>query len=596
MEKQDKKAIIVIAVCMLFIVFIIPCYINTGTTKYRNSLKVDEYNEGCYQIENGEKIPVTLPYKKKVKPFEQTKIYHDVTIKDWDKCIYYESSNCWVLAYANGRLCYQRETYHTQKYKNAPTTGYNYIQIPKGTKTICVVIASPYARYGGNFGKMYYGEKAELMLYRQTIYQYNMFIDLFLVAIGGVIFGYANYLIAIRQRSRFMSNLGIAILLMGLWMRAGFSGMDIYILTNAQKMVIAYWLWFLLSIFACRIVKFYTKEHYRKYTVLEHLFFFVITICVILKRAGIYDYVESIWVVHLIGFILGFEIFWDQLEEFRKNRFAWRNHGKLGVMLLLFFGALEGIEYYRTGLLKGYFLRCGILVCFACVFLGELHKMEREKEVLLKSEADRRKKQLEVTLSQLQPHFIFNALGAIRIMIRTDSEAAYDMLYDFSKFLRASLDALQQEDLIPFSTELEQIKAYLNIENKRFSNRICAEYDIETEDFKIPALTIEPLVVNAVRHGLRKGKDTGTVVLRTQKNLDSVIIEVEDNGTGFDAGAWEMTDTDQSYMGISNVRSRLIRQVKADFHIKSVLGQGTIIHIEIPLQKGRILDENHSGR
>ena len=222
--------------------------------------------------------------------------------------------------------------------------------------------------------------------------------------------------------------------------------------------------------------------------------------------------------------------------------------------------------------------------------------MEREKEVLLKSEADRRKKQLEVTLSQLQPHFIFNALGAIRIMIRTDSEAAYDMLYDFSKFLRASLDALQQEDLIPFSTELEQIKAYLNIENKRFSNRICAEYDIETEDFKIPALTIEPLVVNAVRHGLRKGKDTGTVVLRTQKNLDSVIIEVEDNGTGFDAGAWEMTDTDQSYMGISNVRSRLIRQVKADFHIKSVLGQGTIIHIEIPLQKGRILDENHSGR
>ena len=170
------------------------------------------------------------------------------------------------------------------------------------------------------------------------------------------------------------------------------------------------------------------------------------------------------------------------------------------------------------------------------------------------------------------------------------------VLYDFSKFLRASLDALQQEDLIPFSTELEQIKAYLNIENKRFSNRICAEYDIETEDFKIPALTIEPLVVNAVRHGLRKGKDTGTVVLRTQKNLDSVIIEVEDNGTGFDAGAWEMTDTDQSYMGISNVRSRLIRQVKADFHIKSVLGQGTIIHIEIPLQKGRILDENHSGR
>lgn len=596
MEIKNRRAIIWIAAFMLFFIVIIPGFITAGTARYRSNLNVKDYDKGWYRLEYGARIPIELPHTKKVRPFEQTKIYHDVSVEDWGKCLYYESVNKWVLAYADDQLIYKRGTYETQKYKNAPTSGCNYIEIPKGTKTICLAVASPYNRYGENIGKMYYGEKADLYLYRQAIYQYNMFIDLFLVVIGGVIWGYSMYLIVIKERSRFMTNLGIAILLMGLWLRLGFAGMDVYILTSAQRTVLSYWVWFLLSIFACRIVKFYTKEHYRKYTTLEHLFFLDILITVILKRSGFYDYVESIWVMHILGIILGVEIFWDQLVEIRKNGLARRNNGKLGVLVLVFFCVLEIIEYYRNGWLKGYYCRCGIVVCFACIFIGELHKIEAEKRIFLKSEADRRKKQLEVTLSQLQPHFIFNALGAIRIMIRTDADAAYDMLYDFSKFLRASLDALQQEELIPFSAELEQIKAYLNIENKRFKNRICAKYEIETEDFKIPALTIEPLVVNAVRHGLRKGKDTGTVVLRTKETTKAIIIEVEDDGSGFDAGAWEMTDVDESYMGISNVRSRLMRQLKADFRIKSVANEGTVIRVEIPLQQGRTLDENHSGR
>ena len=584
MKTKNKKVVLAMAMVMLFLVIIIPGFISAGTVRYRSNLKVTDYDEGWYRIENGEKIPIQLPYSEKVEPFEKTKIYHDVTIKDWEHCIYYQSVNKWVLVYADGELFYERETYPTQKYKNAPTNGCNYIEIPKGTETLCLEVSSPYRYYGDNIGKMYYGEKADLVLYHQAIYQYNMFIDLLLVAIGGVIWGYANYLAVTKKRSRFMSNLGIAIMLMGFWMRVGLSGVDVYILTNQQKMTSSYWLWFLLSVFACRIVKFYTKEHYRKYTVLEYMFIFDIIISVILKRAGIFDYVETIWVIHVLGVILGIEIFWDQFMEIRKNKFARRNHGKLGVLILTFFCILEIIQYYQTGWFNGYFCRCGILVCFACVAIGEFYKMEKEKEIILKSKAERRKRQLEVTLSQLQPHFIFNALGAIRIMIRTDANTAYDMLYDFSKFLRASLDALQQEEMIPFSVELEQIRAYLNIENKRFSNRIQAKYEIETENFKIPALTVEPLVVNAVRHGLRKGKDAGTVTLRTKETSNFIMIEIQDDGVGFDTEEWERTEENHSYMGISNVRSRLVRQIKAEFSIKSIVGEGTTVQIRIPHQ------------
>lgn len=584
METKNRKVVLVIAMAMLLFVIIIPGFISSGTARYRGNLEVTDYDEGWYRIEDGKKIPIQLPYKEEVEPFEKIKIYHDVTRKDWEHCIYYQSVNKWVLAYADHDLIYKRETYQTQKYKNAPTNGCNYIEIPKGTKTLCLVVASPYRHYGNNIGKMYYGEKADLVLYHQAVYQYNMFIDLLLVVIGGVVLGYANYLIAIKKRSRFMSNLGISIILMGFWMRVGLSGMDVYILTNQQRMICSYWLWFLLSIFACRIVKFYTKEHYRKYNVLERMFAADIVISVVLKRAGIFDYVETIWVMHALGIVLGLEIFWDQFVEIHKNKFARRNHGKLGVLILTFFCILEIIQYYRTGWFTGYFCRCGILVCFACIAIGEFYKMEKEKEIILKSKAEQRKRQLEVTLSQLQPHFIFNALGAIRIMIRTDANTAYDMLYDFSKFLRASLDALQQEEMIPFSVELEQIRAYLNIENKRFSNRIQAKYEIETENFKIPALTIEPLVVNAVRHGLRKGKDAGTVTIRTREISNSIMIEIQDDGVGFDMEEWQRTEENHSYMGISNVRSRLVRQTKAEFSMKSVVGEGTTVQIRIPYQ------------
>ena len=319
METKNRKVVLVIAMAMLLFVIIIPGFISSGTARYRSNLEVTDYDEGWYRIEDGKKIPIQLPYKEEVEPFEKIKIYHDVTRKDWEYCIYYQSVNKWVLAYADHDLIYKRETYQTQKYKNAPTNGCNYIEIPKGTKTLCLVVASPYRHYGNNIGKMYYGEKAYLVLYHQAVYQYNMFIDLLLVVIGGVVLGYANYLIAIKKRSRFMSNLGISIILMGFWMRVGLSGMDVYILTNQQRMICSYWLWFLLSIFACRIVKFYTKEHYRKYNVLERMFAADIVISVVLKRAGIFDYVETIWVMHALGIVLGLEIFWDQFVEIHKN-------------------------------------------------------------------------------------------------------------------------------------------------------------------------------------------------------------------------------------------------------------------------------------
>ena len=197
-------------------------------------------------------------------------------------------------------------------------------------------------------------------------------------------------------------------------------------------------------------------------------------------------------------------------------------------------------------------------------------------------------------MSQLQPNFIFHTLGTIKQKIGTDSETACSILDDFSRFLRADLQVLQDEGLIPFSRELEQIKDYLNIQEKLSERRIRAVYEIETTDFKIPPLTIEPIVVNAVKNTWRMDKGVGTVTVRTYKQGFATIIEVEDDGIGFQMNIRSaeqeklenkpeigITLEDDSYMGMSAICNRLKTMMGAAIQIESESGKGTRVHIEI---------------
>lgn len=191
----------------------------------------------------------------------------------------------------------------------------------------------------------------------------------------------------------------------------------------------------------------------------------------------------------------------------------------------------------------------------------------------------------DLMLSQIQPHFLYNTLGAIKSVCRTDPMRARDAIDQFTEYLRHNMDALTDDQPISFTQELEHVKRYLDIQKLRFDTALNVEYDLACTDFKLPTLTLQPIVENAVTHGVRKNsKGNGLVTIRSRECPDRYEISVTDNGPGF------VPDTvpgegERSHVGIKNVRERLRYVSGGELEIHSVLGEGTTVTLILPKEK-----------
>ena len=208
-----------------------------------------------------------------------------------------------------------------------------------------------------------------------------------------------------------------------------------------------------------------------------------------------------------------------------------------------------------------------------------------EKNFQLAREEEKAKEaQIRVMLSQIQPHFIYNVLSSISTLIPIDPVKAQEGLDNFTEYLRANLSSLTAERLIPFEDELRHIKTFLSLEKMRFGERLHIIYDIETTDFLVPPLSVQPLVENAVRHGVLKKVEGGTVILRVREEEDHHLIEVIDDGIGFDMNGVDFSNNE--HVGLSNIRYRLTQMGMGDLSIKTKAGEGTRIAISLPKEGG----------
>lgn len=217
-----------------------------------------------------------------------------------------------------------------------------------------------------------------------------------------------------------------------------------------------------------------------------------------------------------------------------------------------------------------------LLFCIGLsIYSITLTKKRLEERVMIAQELENR--QLVMSLNQIKPHFLYNTLSAIRSLITVDPEKAGDLIYKFSKYLRTNIDGASKSGLVPFINELEHIKTYADIVDIRFGGRLGIEYYLETVDFDVPLLSIQPLVENAFLHGLAKKRDGGMVRLRVYEHDDNYIITVSDDGLGF-----RPEDVNPDALGITNVRYRIEGLVNGTLEIKSVVDKGTIAKVVIP--------------
>ena len=192
---------------------------------------------------------------------------------------------------------------------------------------------------------------------------------------------------------------------------------------------------------------------------------------------------------------------------------------------------------------------------------------------------------LNMVIAQMQPHFVFNVLNIIYYLCAKDSKLAQTAIDRFSSYLRTNLDSLVSDDLVTFNKELEHVKNYLALEKLRFDEELEIEYDIGPSDFHIPALVVQPLAENAVKHGIAKSQNGGKLIVRTVDNYDNFYIYVIDNGVGFDPDNVIHRDG-HSHIGIDNVRMRVENGVNGKVEVFSSVGKGTTSVITIPKLPG----------
>ena len=198
----------------------------------------------------------------------------------------------------------------------------------------------------------------------------------------------------------------------------------------------------------------------------------------------------------------------------------------------------------------------------------------REFETDLLSE-----QRMKIMISQIQPHFLYNTLATIRALCRKDPEKAAQVTEEFGQYLRRNMDSLSNAELIPVDKELEHTRLYAEIEMVRFEN-IRVIFDVKDKGFSVPALTIQPMVENAIRHGVRL-KENGVVSVSTRLAYGYHEITIRDNGIGFDET--KAHGTEGAHIGIANVRARIENLCGGTVDITSEKGNGTTVLIKIPV-------------
>lgn len=189
--------------------------------------------------------------------------------------------------------------------------------------------------------------------------------------------------------------------------------------------------------------------------------------------------------------------------------------------------------------------------------------------------------------AQIQPHFLFNTLNAIAALSDINLNRMHLLLDEFSNYLRASFNFQNSELLVPLGQELALVRSYLYIENERFEGRLNTVWEVEANmELRLPPLSIQPLVENAVRHGIMSRSSGGMIHIHIAQYEDRTEVTVADNGVGMDTKTlqqlFDKRSNQRQGVGLFNINQRLKQLYGKGLHIQSDPGQGTIVAFAVP--------------
>ena len=273
---------------------------------------------------------------------------------------------------------------------------------------------------------------------------------------------------------------------------------------------------------------------------------------------------QIIYVLVLFGFSVSF--------------FHIKDIKRMVLILVMLLQALTVAVCEYANLLPGYVNSIMILCILEYYIYLTLIYQESMQETIIQKERDINKSTLLVLRNQMQPHFIYNSLSIIRSLAKHDSAGAVRCIDTFSDYLKAHIGAIQTDDLIPFERELQNVKTYLSLVQADYTRKVSVIYELKETEFKIPPLSLEPIIENAVSHGI--SKETGIISIRTERQEDKILIIVADNGTGEKDAEPVM----HNGIGLENTRKRLEMHCGGTLQMENS-PKGMTVTITIPQSK-----------
>ena len=476
--------------------------------------------------------------------------------------------------YLDGQLVYSLKP--SEENRIGKTVGSNWVMIPLYRedigKEVLVEITPVYEGFRGRTVEFLVGSQLGIYTARLRQDLPQLLLGVTAVFAGLIFLCIAAYqLIAKKKQEVYLAALGLFAVMLGIWRLADTRFTPFALPERPVFLIYTSLAMLMLGMFPLiRSV----QERRRDRRILDALCIIIALVClvqVILQLTGVVDLRVSLPVTHILMFFSAAVLVGTVVYERRKYSSGSRKELWEKLPGLILVGAMVDVAcFYITGTSSGLIFSLSALLLYI-VFMG-ITTFGRQEKLLLEREAELERNRVAITISQIQPHFLYNALSSIADLCR-DAPEARNALNDFAAYLRGNMDSLTSRGLIHFSQERKHVETYLRLEKLRFGDMLQVEYDIREEDFLLPPLTVQPLVENAVKHGVCQKRQGGTVTLRTRRDGDDVTITVEDDGVGFDPD--QPLQDGRSHVGIQNVRSRLRQMANGTLDIRSVPGVGT---------------------
>ncbi len=525
-------------------------------------------------------------YSSKEAPVGIIKEYTYIldSVEKEDNCLAFYVVHQYVDVYLEDELIYHLGSEDGTKI--VKTTGSNWVMIPvyreDQGKKVRVEVQPLYDNFVDWKIDFLIGSKLSIFLDRMERDMPQIALGVLAVLTGGVFCCLALYHYIWKKFDNRLAVLGIATIFVGIWRLTDtrFTPM----LFPGKPTLLLYISFIMLMIGIVPLVKVVQHQFEEKnFPIFDAICLIASVSCIIqimLQMLGMQDLRQMLGVTHIIILIFFVVLCICVIGAyFTRNKEQKHKHG---LFFMCVIGAVaDVIAYYVKGNSSRLLFTLMAFVLYVVINGIITLAGYMEQEALLKEqEKELAESRISIMMSQIQPHFLYNSLNSIYHLCGKNPQLAQQAINDFSEYLRGNLDSLKRKSPVPFDVELKHIEIYLSLEKMRLDEELDIVYDIETKDFMIPSLAVQPLVENAVKYGIAKSEVGGTVRIATKEYESFYEIIVEDDGIGYDM-TQEPSD-DKTHIGIENVKKRLWTMCHATLTIESAAGEGTKAIIHLP--------------